>query len=1336
MPAFDHLKRQFVAPLVIVAAMLVAALWLAAREQTRSLEAAFAAGARAEAAYVAAELSRAGVGREQAVLQEALNRNGRLVAARVGAPAGQARIEVNRDGSEAATAARAAVQGRTLVVDRPLAAGAGSLQLAYDVASLRSDASAGLLPFALAAGAAALAASLVFFVFARSARSSSSAGAAVGAAAREPAPDRALLDSVAAERRLLQELIDGLPFAVSIKEPNGRFLIMNRYAAREFDPAVGDAVEQAAQVAVMSEFHERMGALDREALERGTAVDQEVKGCARDGRAVYYLVGKVAMRIGASNAQAILTYGLDVTERHQSAAELARQRALLRSVLDELDLGVALKTIAGELVFINLYTGQQIGTAPLEVEGRSMAEVVPQSLSEMVTPLDRELLAKGEPVVSELTRVGTTPDLTYRVRKSLIRVFGYDEPLILTTTYDITDVRRAEAQTRNQRELLRAIADTDANIIFVKDAQCRYVMVNRAYCEIYGKSEAELLGRTAVELLGAAAQAWEDADRKVLETGEEVARENLQVDPRGVEHLYWQVKRPLHTADGSVLVLGVGVDITERKRHEAELERQQQFTRDVIDLDENFIFVKDAQHRFVLVNQAHADAHGRTKESFIGKTPYELSLNRAAIEPWIEQDRRVMREGVEVTVEHVADFGHGERHLHSIKRPITLADGSIGVLATVRDITDVRRYEAALRDALAQAQAASETKTRFLANMSHEIRTPINGIMGMTDLVLASPLTARQREYLRLARSSANALLAIVNDVLDVSKIEAGAMTVERVPFHLHSLLAAVCKPVALRAFEKGLDFELRLDLDVAERAIGDPTRLRQVLTNLVGNAAKFTERGRAQLHVGTVAAGDGTRRIRFAVQDTGPGIAADKQQRIFEPFVQADDSTTRRHGGTGLGLTISARLVDMMGGRITLASEAGAGCTFAFDIDLGAEAAVAPTYASLSSERIAWVTVRPLEEQFLQQCARQWGANVVAICAGCDLRPLTDLRIDAVVLDGAGNPEWVDALLDQCVRAGALQRVVVLDRPDVPFEAIKTGLHAAPGVRMLRLVRPVLPGELNSALAGVMSSLVEPGIDEHKDVASLAGLRVLLAEDNYVNRLLAVAVLEKLGARVSVAEDGAAAWELLEREPVDVVLMDIQMPVLDGAEVMQRRRAMERATGAPPARILAMTAHAMSGDRERFLASGFDGYISKPFSPAQLVEEIHRLGSLAPSVTTPAPDAAAFTLEAMKAAIGGDTAFIKQVASAFLEVRPGIAQRLRAAIAAGDPRAAAEAAHELKGMSAMLGAARLAATAAQLEQRARAGDAAALTERALIDDLEGEWHGVTALLQGVADKY
>jgi PAS domain S-box-containing protein len=653
-----------------------------------------------------------------------------------------------------------------------------------------------------------------------------------------------------------------------------------------------------------------------------------------------------------------------------------------------------------------------------------------------------------------------------------------------------------------------------------------------------------------------------------------------------------------------------------------DLEDQRAFLKQVIDIIPNFIFVKDRDARFRLVNKALATSYGTDVASLIGKTDFELGFDRLEYQKFHRDDLEVLdtqREKIIAEEPHTDSEGN-VRYLWTVKRPLIGKDGQADqILGVATDITEHKQIERELLQAKEAAEAANEAKSTFLATMSHEIRTPMNGILGMTELVLDSELTAEQRDSLGLVRLSAESLLTIINDILDFSKIEAGKLDLEAVPFDFRESLGETMKALSFRAHQKGLELVYDVEAEVHEPVVGDPGRLRQIIVNLVGNSIKFTERGEVFVWVERLAETAERVDLHFAIRDTGVGIPADKQQKIFEAFSQADGSMARKYGGTGLGLAICTKLVAMMKGRIWVDSEPGKGSTFHFTASLGIQDKLSKPATSVRPERVRDLHALIVDDNFtnrrvLHGMLTRWGMKPTAVDGGKAALQALEIAKNAgnpfpiILLDGQ-MPE-----MDGFAFAEHVHKDPSLVGTTIMMLTSAGHLGDAARCRELGisayLVKPIRQGELLETVCALLDkkapSVHAPLVTRHTLREDKHRMRVLLAEDNAVNQTLAVRLLEKRGHSVTVVGDGGAAVRTFQKELFDLVLMDVQMPGMDGLEATRAIREIEKLSGRHIP-IIAMTAHSLKGDRDRCISAGMDDYVSKPIRTSELFAAIQK---------------------------------------------------------------------------------------------------------------------------------
>jgi PAS domain S-box-containing protein len=765
----------------------------------------------------------------------------------------------------------------------------------------------------------------------------------------------------------------------------------------------------------------------------------------------------------------------------------------------------------------------------------------------------------------------------------------------------------------------------------------------------------------------------------------------------------------------------------ERGRAESALKDSEARYRDLFDNASDLIHSVRPDGSFAFVNRAWRETLGYAQEDIERLTVWEV-VDAAFHAQYRELFASVSEDTAARIHEVVFITRDGRRIAAEGSESCRFVDGVPAITRAIfRDVTERRRAEDALRFAKEQAEAATRAKSAFLANMSHEIRTPMNAVIGMTGLLLDTTLTPEQRDFVETVRAAGDSLLTVINDILDYSKIEWGRLELEQHPFDVHECVEQALDLLGPAAAKKGLELVCSVERAVPAHVVGDITRLRQIVVNLVGNAVKFTERGEIEVTVDGAAGDEGMCELHVGVRDTGIGIPADRLDRLFRSFSQVDASTTRHHGGTGLGLAISKRLAEMMDGRMWVESEPGVGSTFHFTArfavrDAAQPESLRPSLPEFAGKRVLVVDDNDTARRALLRRLEWWGLAATGAASGAEALDALDREpFDAAVVDRVmPGPDGfaVARAIRQHERLRALP-VVLLQ----PFGRREDDAHGGLGVAAV-LGKPVTPAQLHDVLASVFSGRARaaapaPRWQFDSTMAARRPLRIVLAEDNVVNQKVALKMLERLGHRADVAANGLEVLEALRRQPYDVVLLDVQMPEMDGLEAA--RLIVAQWPEATRPRLIGMTALAMQGDRERCLEAGMQDYVAKPVRPEDLQRALEACRPVAASPTAaergapsgarvteaqaPEPLAEAPTLEAAVIANlrllqePGEPDFVADLIDHLVRDLPGRLDGLERAVAAGDASAVERLAHGLKSSCANLGVMQMSALAAWLER-------------------------------------
>ncbi|WP_404307638.1 PAS domain-containing protein [Neorhodopirellula lusitana] len=891
--------------------------------------------------------------------------------------------------------------------------------------------------------------------------------------------------------------------------------------------------------------------------------------------------------------------------------------------LESNSLCVLQKDISGRIQHASPQFCETFGTPLTDLIGKTDFELYPAELAKRYADHDRNVMKSGhaEHFIEEHEGSNGTRHFVEVVKSP---IFGTDQEVvgIQVVYWDATQHQESENELQTTRFLMDTLMDHIPDAVYFKDKQSRFIRNSRSHAERFNLTDAtELIGRSDADFHAAehAREAMAD-ERRVMQTGTPIISkiEQLLVPNRDTA---WSstTKLPLRNHAGEVIgTFGVSRDITTQIRAEQELARERDLLKTITDNIPDLIYVKDCYGRFVTCNKSVLKLLGLASiEDIQGKTDYDFLPAEYACN-YVTDDQNVIRSGKALfDQEEYSQNTDGEKFwLLTTKVPLRDSDDNvIGIVGIGRNITARKKAAEELLAAKELADSANRAKSEFLANMSHEIRTPMNAIVGMTELLLDTRLDISQRAYLKMVQESGDSLMTIINDVLDFSKIEAGMLDIDTIPFEIREHLGDTMKTLAVRAHAKGLELAFRVAPEIPSWMMGDPGRLRQILVNLVGNAIKFTESGEVVVEVEQDLQHEVTHQLRICVRDTGIGIPAEKCESIFHEFEQADASTTRRYGGTGLGLTISSRLVEMMGGRIWAESELGKGSHFYFTTTL--EEAPAHLHTSRSrgvvivgGTKVLVVDDNETNRLILQEMFANWGmTTVLADGSPTAIQAITkaesqDAPFGLVVTDVNMPDEdgfgFVKRLRDHSLIENA-PVIMLTSGGRLGDKDRREDLGIAD-----RLMKPVKQSELFDSIVRVLgvNGNEDHHDDEVQDEIGLGPLKVLLTEDNVVNQKLAVGLLSKYGHTVLIANNGQEAVDAMLNDTFDVVLMDIQMPVLDGLAATRVIRENEKESGKHTP-IIAMTAHAMKGDREDCIDAGMDEYVTKPIRSATLMEAL-----------------------------------------------------------------------------------------------------------------------------------
>ena len=921
-------------------------------------------------------------------------------------------------------------------------------------------------------------------------------------------------------------------------------------------------------------------------------------------------ISSIVLRDENGRITGYLSLNRDITDRKQSEEALRESEQKYRLLVDNASEAIVVAQ-DGILKFVNRMAS--------DITGYSEQVLTSRPFSEFIHPDDRGMVIerylrriKGDVAQPRYVfRLKVRDDSIKWVEIDAVLIDWEGKPATLNFLNDVTERKLAEESLRESEAKYRTLVENIPQKIFMKDRDSKYLSVNESFARDLGVGPADIAGKTDYSFFPKdLADKYRADDFKIMETAQtEEFEEKYLLEGR--ETWVHTIKTPVRDENGKIIaLLGVFWDITERRRAEQEILRQKQYFETLVSNSPVAIVVLDNDAKITSCNPSFEKLFGYNSREVLGVNIDTLITDPESYDEALQYTQQAMTS----LLHNVGKRRRRDGSLVDVEifgAPVTVGGENVGALAIYHDISE-------LVNTRQEAEQSNRAKSEFLANMSHEIRTPMNGVIGMLELALDTSMTSEQREYLSISLQSAEALLGLINEILDFSKIEARGVELEKIDFDLRNTVEEMASTLAMRAQDKGLELACLINPDLKVKLHGDPARLRQILINLVGNAVKFTHQGEIVVRAEPTAETETHITIRFAVQDTGIGIPQERQKAIFERFTQADGSTTRKYGGTGLGLTICKRLVEAMGGQIWIESTVGVGSTFLFTITFEKQAGEAQAVAPLVFEPVELKDLRLLgvddsatNRTILTRMAESFGCRIETVGSG------------AKALE----------MLQNAFRTGDPFRVILLDMqmPGMDGEQTVRAIKSDPVVREVKIIILTSIGQRGDAARlealGVAGYLLKPLKQQMLREALIAvlgrkeegrpilitrhvlseqkrqGLRLLIAEDNPINQRLAVILLQKAGFSVDTVENGAQAVEQVQKKHFNAVLMDVQMPEMDGFEATVRIRQLEGRVGHIP--IIAMTADALKGDRERCLDVGMDDYVSKPLDPPTLMKII-----------------------------------------------------------------------------------------------------------------------------------